>query len=164
MRLVLLGAGGYGHVIEDMAIQSKRYKEILFLDDNTEHTCSTFLEYNNPDTEFYPAFGDNKTRMNWIKKLEQNSCMIASLIHPSSYVSPKAHIGSGCMILPFAVVNTNVVVEKGCIINCGAIIDHDCHIGEGCHICLNAAIKANNNIPAYTKIEAGCVIENNTFI
>ena len=90
--------------------------------------------------------------------------MIASFVHTSAYVSPKANIEAGCVILPLSVVNTNVVIEKGCIINCGAIIDHDCYIGKGCHICLSATIKANNNIPSFTKIEAGCVIENNTFI
>lgn len=164
MRLVLLGHGGYGHVIEDMAIQSKKYEEILFLDDNSKKKCSSFIEYIDSNTEFYPAFGNNETRMKWIKQLEENDCRIASLIHPSAYVSPKVKIGIGCMILPLSVVNTNSVVEKGCIINCGAIIDHDCRIQEGCHICLNATIKANNNIPPYTKIEAGCVIENNTFI
>lgn len=164
MRLVLLGYGGYGHVIEDMAIQSKKYEEIIFLDDHSEKKCSSFIEYKNADTEFYPAFGNNEIRMKWIKQLEENNCLIASFIHPSAYVSSKAKIGIGCMILPLSVVNTNVTIGSGCIINCGAIIDHDCHISEGCHICLNATIKANNNIPSFTKVEAGCVIENNTFI
>lgn len=163
MRLIILGAGGYGHVIEDMAIQSKKYEEILFLDDNTEYTCSTFIEYKNLDTEFYPAFGNNAIRMEWLHRLEENRCCIASFVHPTAYVSPKATIEIGCVILPMSVINTNVLIEKGCIINCGAIIDHDCHIGKGCHICLSATIKANNKIPACTKIEAGCVIENNTF-
>ncbi|WP_281771632.1 hypothetical protein [Faecalitalea cylindroides] len=164
MRLVILGAGGYGHVIEDIANQSKRYEEILFLDDNTENKCSSFIEYIDSNTEFYPAFGNNEIRMKWLDELEKKECMIASFVHSSAYVSPKANIEAGCVILPLSVVNTNVVIEKGCIINCGAIIDHDCHIGKGCHICLSATIKANNKIPACTKIEAGCVIENNTFI
>lgn len=30
MQLIILGAGGYGHVIEDMAIQSEKYEDILF--------------------------------------------------------------------------------------------------------------------------------------
>lgn len=164
MRLIILGAGGYGHVIKDLAIQSKKYEEILFLDDNSKNKCNSFLEYRDETTEFYPAFGNNAIRMEWLNRMEENQCRIASFIHPTAYVSPKATIGVGCMILPLALVNTNSVIESGCIINCGAVIDHDCHIGKGCHICLNATIKANNNIPAYTKIEAGCVIENNTYI
>lgn len=163
MRLVILGAGGYGKVIEDIAIESNKYSKILFLDDKTEQPCDTFLNYRDSNTEFYPAFGNNETRLKWIHELEANHCLIASLIHPSAYVSPKAKIEKGCVILPFSVVNTNCLIEKGCIINCGAVIDHDCHIHEGCHICLNATIKANNELPACLKIEAGVVVENNTY-
>lgn len=163
MRLVILGAGGYGHVIEDMALQSKRYEEILFLDDRSENKCSSFLEYKNSDTEFYPAFGNNSVRMEWLQRLENDRCLIASFVHPTAYVSSKVKVGIGCVILPLSIVNTNVVLEKGCIINCGAIIDHDCIIREGCHICLNATVKANNMIPACTKIEAGEIVENSIY-
>lgn len=163
MRLIILGAGGYGHVIEDMAIQSEKYEDILFLDDNSQDKCSTFLQYKKEDTEFYPAFGNNAIRMEWLRRLEENQCRIASFVHPAAYVSPKATIGTGCVILPMSVINTNVLIEKGCIVNCGAVIDHDCIIRDGCHICLNAVVKANNTIPACTKIEAGEIIENNTY-
>jgi UDP-3-O-[3-hydroxymyristoyl] glucosamine N-acyltransferase len=163
MRLIILGAGGYGHVIEDIAIQSEKYEEILFLDDNSQDKCSTFIQYKKEDTEFYPAFGNNAIRMEWLRRLEENQCRIASFIHLKAYVSPKAKIEAGSVLLPFSVVNTNTVIGKGSIINCGAIIDHDCIIREGCHICLNATIKANNTIPACTKIEAGEIIENNTY-
>ena len=163
MRLVILGAGGYGKVIEDIAVLSNKYSEILFLDDKTDRKCSMFLNYRNSDTEFYPAFGNNEFRLKWIYELEINHCLIASIVHSSAYISPKAKIESGCAVLPFSVINTDCLIEKGCIINCGAVIDHDCHVNEGCHICLNATIKANNKLPARMKIEAGAVIENNTY-
>ncbi|WP_241146271.1 UDP-N-acetylglucosamine 2-epimerase, partial [Faecalitalea cylindroides] len=115
--------------------------------------------YKKEDTEFYPAFGNNAIRMEWLRRLEENQCRIASFVHPAAYVSPKATVGTGCVILPMSVINTNVLIEKGCIINCGAVIDHDCIIREGCHICLNATIKANNTIPACTKIEASDIHE-----
>ena len=87
MRLIILGAGGYGHVIEDMAIQSEKYGDILFLDDNSQDKCSTFLQYKKEDTEFYPAFGNNAIRMEWLCRLEENQCRIASFVHPAAYVS-----------------------------------------------------------------------------
>ena len=71
MQLIILGAGGYGHVIEDMAIQSEKYEDILFLDDNSQDKCSTFLQYKKEDTEFYPAFGNNAIRMEWLRRLEE---------------------------------------------------------------------------------------------
>ncbi len=35
MKLIILGAGGYGRTVADIARQSKRYSDILFLDDNS---------------------------------------------------------------------------------------------------------------------------------
>lgn len=34
MRLIILGAGGHGKVVTDLAEQTGRYNEVCFLDDN----------------------------------------------------------------------------------------------------------------------------------
>jgi len=164
MRLIILGSGGYGRVVADVAAQTGKYQEIAFLDDNSTAadvlgTCASFLEHKNQDTEFYPAFGNNELRLKWLDKLVENRCRVATIIHPTAYVSPVATIGEGTVVLPRACVNTASEVKRGCIINMGAMVDHNCVIGEGCHICLGAVVKANNNLPACTKIEAGEVVE-----
>ncbi|MPM18755.1 hypothetical protein SDC9_65170 [bioreactor metagenome] len=38
-------------------------------------------------------------------------------------------------------------------------MDHDTTIGRAAHICVGAIVKADNNIPAGMKVEAGVVIE-----
>ena len=53
--------------------------------------------------------------------------------------------------------------HEGCIINIGALIDHDSVIGKGSHLAPGAIVKAENRIPAYTKIESGNVIENREY-
>lgn len=168
MRLVILGAGGYGQTVSDLAAQAGRYENILFLDDNSAAQsvagkCADYTDFLDGQTEFYPAFGNNEGRLNWLDRLVDAGAKISSLVHPTAYVSPRATIGEGCMILPQAVVNTDTIVERGVIVNCGAIIDHGCTIGEGAHICLGAIVKAENNIPPRMKVEAGEVIENRTF-
>ena len=166
MRLVILGAGGYGRNIADLAEQSGRYDGICFLDDNAPGTagkCEEFQSFNGEDTEFYAAFGDNALRMEWLKKFEDCGCNIATIVHPTAYVSPRATLGCGIAILPRAIVNTGTVVGNGCIVNCGCIVDHDCVLGEGVHVCLGAIVKAENRIPALEKIEAGVVIANRTY-
>lgn len=165
MRLVILGAGGYGRNIADLAEQSGRYAKILFLDDSSECAvgpCEEFQKFAGTGVEFYPAFGNNTLRMGWLKNLIAHSCTVASIVHPTAYVSPKATVCCGVAILPRAIVNTGTVIGDGCIINCGAIVDHDCVLDEGGHVCLGAIIKAENHIPAFEKIEAGQVIANRT--
>lgn len=168
MRLIIIGAGGYGQTVADIARQSGLFNQVLFLDDHVLGedvlgNCKDFLMFNEEDTMFYPAFGNNMLRLEWLDRLEANGCLMPVLIHDTAYVSPRAEIGTGTVVLPKAVVNTDCVVNRGCIVNCGAIVDHGCVLEEGAHICLGAIVKAENRIPACSKIEAGQVIENRIY-
>lgn len=156
--LIILGSGGYGHTVADVAEQLG-YK-VVFLDDEIpDHPLASFTEYISSTTYFIPAFGSNEFRLEWLTRLESEGAQIATLIHPTAYVSPTAIINKGTVILPHAIVNTDVVVGKGCIINLGAILDHGCIIEEGVHICLGAIVKGENRIERLSKIEAGEVVE-----
>ncbi len=166
MRLVIIGAGGYGQTVADVARQSGKYSEILFLDDNSPLAvgkCADFEQYADDQTEMIPAFGNNPGRLSWLDRLEQAGIPAATLIHSTAYVSPKAVVAAGTVILPKAVINTGCEVRRGCIVNLGAIIDHGCVIEEGVHVCLGAIVKAENRIPGCMKIEAGQVIENRSY-
>ena len=160
-QLVILGSGGYGHTVADVAEQLGY--NILFLDDSLpDYPLSSFIDFIGEGVEFIPAFGNNAFRMEWINRIEESGGQLATLIHPTAYVSPTATISPGCVILPHAIINTNVVVGKGCIINLGAIVDHGCILEEGVHICLGAIVKGENRIEKCSKIEAGEVVERGT--
>lgn len=161
LRLVILGAGGHGKTVADIAKQIGKYNEILFLDDNAESVagkCSEYLEFTDESTEIYPAFGNNKTRLEWEKNFQLKGVSLAKIIHPLAYVSPTATVESGCIVLPYAIINTGAKVKKACIIDCGAIVDHGCIIEEGVHLSPGAIVKAENRIASCTKIESGEVI------
>ena len=147
MRLVILGAGGYGQTVADVASQLKRYDEILFLDDNAVNAvgkCQDYQKYIDAETEMYPAFGNNESRLNWICRLLAAGVVVPTLIHPTAYVSPKVTVECGNVILPNATVNTSCHLGRGCIINCGAIIDHGCVFEDGVHVCLGDIVKDNH--------------------
>lgn len=157
-RLIILGSGGYGHTVADVAEQLGY--NILFLDDSLPgYELSSFSSYIDDHTEFIPAFGNNAFRMEWINRIEESGGQLATLIHPTAYVSPTAAISPGCVILPHAIVNTDVVINRGCIINLGAIVDHGCIIEEGVHLAPGAIVKGENRIERLSKIEAGEVVE-----
>ena len=157
-RLVILGAGGYGRTVADVAEQL-RYSIIVLDDADAAHPLSTFQSYINSSTAFSSAFGNSTFRMEWINRIEESSGQLATLIHPTAYVSPTATISPSNVILPHAIINTDVVVGKGCIINLGAIVDHGCILEEGVHICLGSIVKGENRIEKCSKIEAGEVVE-----
>ena len=167
-KLLILGAGGYGKTIADLAAQLCIYSKIAFLDDQTTGThilgtCEEFISFADSQTEVYPAFGNNEARLRWIGILQEAGIAIPTLVHPRAYVSPTAKLGAGTVVMPMAVVNTDVTLETGCIINIGALVDHDCVIGQGSHLAPGAIVKAENRIPACTKIESGDVIVNREY-
>ena len=157
-RLVILGAGGYGRTVADVAHQLE-YATIVLDDADPVHPLSSFQSYIDSSTLFIPAFGNNAFRMEWCDRITQAGAQLATLIHPAAYVSPTATISHGTVILPHAIVNTDVVINWGCIINLGAIVDHGCIIEEGVHVCLGAIVKGENRIERLSKIEAGEVVE-----
>lgn len=157
-RLVILGAGGYGRTVADIAHQLG-YSTIVLDDADSGHPLSTFSSFIDENTSFIPAFGNNTFRMEWINRIEESGGQLATLIHPTAYISPTATISHGTVILPHVNINTDVVVGKGCIINLGAIVDHGCVLEEGVHICLGAIVKGENRIEKCSKIEAGEVVE-----
>ena len=116
MRLIIIGAGGYGRVIAEIAEQTEKYEQIFFLDDNSNAErvigkCDAYETYIDDNTEFYVAFGANEFRLNWLNALIGKGANIATIIHKSAYVSPSAEIDIGTAVLPNAVVNTNCVAS-----------------------------------------------------
>ena len=168
-KLMILGAGGYGKTIADVARQLGCYQKIAFLDDSKAGTlgvlgtCEDFLQFADESTEMYPAFGNNAVRMAWMERFEEAGIRVPTIVHPSAYVSPLATLYAGVAVLPMAVVNTGVTVKNGCIINIGALVDHDSVIEAGCHLAPGAIVKAENRIPAGSKIDSGEVIENREY-
>jgi len=167
-KLLILGAGGYGKTIADVARQLNVYDKIAFLDDGKSGPeilgrCEEYILFSGENTDVYPAFGNNEIRMAWLEKLMQKDIPVPTLVHPSAYVSPQAKLGQGTVVLPKAVVNTGVTVESGCIINIGALIDHDCYIEAGVHLCPGVIVKAENRIGAYARLESGEVILARTY-
>ena len=160
-RLVILGSGGYGRTVYDVAVQLG-YSITVLDDSDREHPLDSFSLYIKKDVEFIPAFGNNEFRLGWLERIEKAGGKPAILIHPSAYVSPKAYVSEGCVVLPGAIINTGTRIGKGCIINLGATVDHDVIIEDGVHLCIRCIIKGENRISRCEKIEAGEIIERAT--
>lgn len=163
MRLIIIGAGGHGRVVADIAQQIGRYQQVFFLDDHAQGEdiigmCSDYMKFINSETEMYPAFGNNEARIEWENKLVESGAFLARIIHPLAYVSPQAEIENGCIIMPYAIVNTGTKIKKACIVNIGAMVDHDCILEEGCHLAPGAIVKGENHIPQGKKVDSGEVV------
>ncbi len=157
MKIGIIGAGGHGGVVGDIAYELG-YKEIYYFDDYLKkknfHFHGSFVGklkkislYKN--LSFIVAYGDNYKREQIYKQLEKDKYQIVSLIHPKASISFFSKIAKGCVIMSNVSINNNVKISKGCIINTGSIIDHDCIIERFSHICpgvyLAGNVKISNN-------------------
>lgn len=170
-NLLILGAGGHGKVVADIALLMGRWDNIAFLDDRKDlqnvagiSVIGKLEHYDRLRSCYQCAFvaiGDNKARIKWMERLYSSGYVIPSLIHPRSVISQTSCIGPGSVVMAGSVINACSVIGKGCIINTGATIDHDNVIEDGVHISPGVHIAGSVSIGQNTWLCIGsCVINN----
>ena len=157
-KLLILGAGQYGHVLKEVAEATGQYSQIAFLDDTpVEGVIGKLSEYErfaDCYTDAIVAIGNPEVRMRWLEELGENF-IIPVIIHPTAYVSPSANVGVGSIVEPLAVIHTEVIIGRGCIISAGSIINHNCVVAEGVHCDVGCVIPARSQIEPMKKIVQG---------
>ena len=170
-KLMILGAGGHGKVVADIA-RLCGYEQIAFLDDDPAKTSWVGYPVSGPicqqdaydQWDFFVAIGDSSVRQQLQDALAQKGLSIATLIHPKAVVAQSATIGRGSIVMACAVVNPDAMIGQGCIINTCASVDHDCVVGDFCHISVGSHLSGTVHIGAHTLLGIGAVVSNNLTI
>ena len=163
-KLAIIGAGGHGKVVGEIALLNQ-YDTINFFDDkiseiknfpfrivgNIELLKKNLKNYD----DFFVAIGDNVIRcdkISWLKKEKKN---IVSLIHPKSTVSKFSSIEAGSCVMANAAINAGTLIKEGVIINTSASIDHDCQIEDYAHISPTCSLSGNVKVGKFTHLGTG---------
>lgn len=158
--LLILGAGGHGHVVAEIA-ESLGYM-VSFLDDKPgEGVIGSISELENFASgfdAFFIGIGNNAVRHKLQDRLAELGLTVATLICPCAYVSPSVKVGCGTVIEPGAIVNANVTIGCGCIVSVGSIIDHDSVLEDFSNVNTGAICMSGAHVAAEQKIEAGEVL------
>lgn len=163
-KLAIIGAGGHGKVIGEIAFLNK-CEVIDFFDDRindikdfpftivdtVENLKIHFKKYDS----FFVAIGDNELRSQKLKWLKENELNIVNLIHPKSTVSEFSSLGKGICVMANAVINAGSLVKDGVIINTSASVDHDCFIDDYSHISPNCSLSGEVKIGKLTHLGTG---------
>ena len=160
-NLLILGAGGHGKVVKEIA-EALGYTNIDFLDDNSTEAIGKIADskaYISQYPEAFVGIGNNKFRGELLNRVEQEGFAIPVLIHPTAYISKSATIEKGTVVEPKAIVNANSKVGRGCIISVGSIVDHDVVLENCVHVNAGAVCKAGSFVVKETKLEAGQVMK-----
>ena len=130
-QLCILGAGGHGKVVADIARNQKKYQKIFFLDDAEISKCGEYpvvgkiQDYSKyaAESDFIVAIGNNQIRKSVTEKLLCANVKITSLIHPESVVASDVTIQNGCVVMAGVVINSGAEIGVGSILNtCCSVI------------------------------------------
>lgn len=170
-KLLILGAGGQGKVVLDLALTCEKWDEISFLDGGKigeevfgYPVIGDFREYEvlrEAYTHAIVAVGNSDLRLKLTEALLETGYEVPILIHPSAVVSQFSSIGLGTVVMPQAVINISAQVGKACIVNTGVIIEHDCQVGDGVHLSPSARIGGTVSIGDKSWICLGAKVINN---
>ena len=167
-KLAIIGAGGHGKVVGEIAFL-KKYKNVNFFDDQFKYckdnfpflvkgTIENLLKSLKNYNEFFVAIGDNQIRSEKIKLLQELKLKIINLIHPKSTVSKNCILGKGICVMANAVVNSGTTINNGVIINTSAVVDHDCFIDEFSHISPNCSLSGSVEVGKLTHVGTGSAV------
>lgn len=147
-KLLLVGAGGFGRVVLEHA--AKEY-ECAFLDDGEAAEVdgvpviggtADLERLRSEYARMLVTIGSNALREKLYERGAKIGYTFPNIIHPSAYVSPRARLGAGCILLNHVVVQNNAVCGDGCILNPGVELHHDSSVGNCCLIYTNSVIRS----------------------
>lgn len=178
-RVVILGAGGLGRLVEN--ILTLRDRDIVgFLDDGAsgDRILGDIDDISNRpvDEELIIAIGDISVRRSLYDRFAAGDRGFTTAIHPSATVADSAEIGAGTIIKEQAVVEPGATIGPNCIIGNGTIVCHDSTIrqhcrlapsvtiagevtvGNGSYLCVDVSVDTNISIGSNVVIASGCTI------
>ena len=167
--LLILGAGGHGKVVADSAEATGNWSSIIFLDDKSPRLArvgdwpvagllDSWRDYDPAAFDILVAVGDNATRLNLHEQLDASGYQLPVLIHPSAWVSSRAQLAAGCVVLAGGMINIDAQLGESAIVNTGASIDHDCHLGGAVHVSPGAHLGGGVRVGDLTWIGIGASI------
>lgn len=190
-KLIIIGAGGHGKVVAQVAIKMNRWQKIAFLDDDESiNTCMSLdiigkienaSKYKN-EADFFVAIGDNGIREKIQEKLIAETLSVVRLIHPNAVIGREVEIGIGTVVMAGVVINSSCKIGKGCIINTSCSLDHDnviedyVHISPGVHLAgtvkigkmswlgIGSVVSNNINVCEKCKLGAGAVVVHDIYV
>ena len=171
-KLIIIGAGGHGKVVADVALSMNRYEEVCFLDDSTQGEIlglpvvgksEDYIKWVD-EAEFFVAIGNSKVRELFQEKLIEMNAEIATLVHKSAVIGTNVRIGEGTVVMAGAVINADTNIGNGVIVNTSCSIDHDNVIEDYCHISVGSHLAGTVKVGKHTMIGAGATVINNISI
>lgn len=185
MRVVIVGAGGFGRVALDVLLAGGFGGQVLgFYDDAHAALAARVRGY--PvlgDVEMLKsmlsiepahvvvAITDNEARLSIANALRRLGGQFFTAVHPLAYISEAATIGGGCVLAAGAVVHPDAAVGSHCFVGPGAVVDRDSEVGAGvwvsagsvvgpgAQVGARAVLGPNSSVGRKARVEVGAEVQ-----
>ncbi|HBY15761.1 acetyltransferase [Sangeribacter muris] len=175
-ELILIGGGGHCRsVIEAVESSGRKIRGILDLPEligtevsgypviGSDDDISGFVD----DCEFIVTIGsieNSVPRQKLHRRVKDAGGTLATVVASTAFLSPRASIGAGTVLLHQSVVNSAAKVGESVIVNTGAIIEHDASVGDLTHVSTGAKVNGACSVGARCFVGSGAVMVQGTSI
>ncbi|WP_295234471.1 acetyltransferase [Sediminibacterium sp.] len=182
-NIILVGGGGHAKACIDVIESCKNYNILGYLDLKSSLDVEyNYIKYLGKDenainlidkASFIICVGqlDNGSkRENIFNTLVKLGAKFVTIISPNAYVSKRAIIGDGSIIMHGVIIQAGVKIGMNCIVNDKALVEHDSTVGNHCHLstsCIvngSVTIRDNVFIGSGANLKNGLIIESNSII
>lgn len=164
-NLIIIGAGGMGRTIYDMARENADYNKKFiikgFIDDNVHSLdgfenyptiVGTIGEYQIQENDIFVCSIGGESRRKCMGSILARGGEFMTMIHPSSRIGTNVHIGKGCYVGAYTIIAADAFIDDYNFIQSHVIVGHDVVIGKW------------NRIDSFTFIVGGDKIGENCMI
>lgn len=168
--IILVGGGGHCRsVIEAVESSGRKIRGIIDLPEYLGTEVAGYKIIGNDDDipnyvddcEFIVTLGaieNAEPRERLHRRIKAAGGVLATIIASTAYVSPRAKLGMGTVVLHQSVVNSCAEIGESVIINTGAIVEHDSKIGDFTHISTGAKINGGCEVGKRCFVGSGSVL------
>lgn len=159
-KLILVGGGGHCQSVIDVVEAIPRYEIVGVLDRahkvgqyvsdyeiiGTEEQMASLVH---PEVHFLVTVGQiasSRIRYQLFQKVKQVGGRLATVVSPRAYVSSRATVGEGSVVMHDALINTHAQIGSNTIVNTRALVEHGVQVGNCCHIATGAIVNGDCQI------------------
>lgn len=170
--LLLIGAGGHAKSCIDVIEQEDKFQIIGLVGSpnevgahvlgyevlGTDDVLTEFLSLSKFALIAVGQIGTNDLRSTLFSKIANIGFKLPVIMSPMAYVSPRAVIGKGSVVMHRATINAGAKIGDNCIINSHALIEHDVIVEDHCHIATSATINGGSTVGKSSFVGSGTTI------
>lgn len=165
-RLLILGAGGHGHALADLAAEcgwtivgftdrARRGPDVL--GEDTE--LAELLRAGKIDGAVVGVGNTGLSRrVELFQLLKEAAAVVPTLVHPRAVVSRSCRIGEGAVIFPGSVLGAGVQIGDNAVVYSGAVIEHDCRIADHAYLSPGVILSGTVSVEARAFLGSGAVV------